>query len=157
MQEELRCASQSLLTGEEAEHISREEGKQSSNTPPVSSLFTGSSTCCTYNTEGCALASAAGSCLPQRVQWERSKHCLPSQSRLSYQQHPFVLAVGSSSPAPMGLSATEAGSFSTDAGGPVPLAERFGTSLRPRPLRTQNTGILSLRTASRSSSRVNRT
>lgn len=72
-------------------------------------------------------------------------------------QHPFVLAVGSGSAAPMGLSATEAGSFPTDTSGPVPLAEGFGMPLRPRPLGTQNTGILSLRTASRSSSRVSRT
>lgn len=38
-------------------------------------------------------------------------------------QHPFMLAVGSGSPAPTGLSATEADSFPTDASSPVPLAE----------------------------------
>lgn len=76
--------------GSRTHQQARREAKLS-NTPPVSSLFTGSSTCCTYKPEGCALASAARSCLPQKVQWERSKHCLPSRSRLSYHSTPSCL------------------------------------------------------------------
>lgn len=58
---------------------------------PFPPLFTGSSTRCTHKPEGCTLASAAGSCLPHSVRWERSKHCLPSWSHLSYGSTPWCL------------------------------------------------------------------
>lgn len=122
----------SLLTREEAEHISKKEGKQGSLTclPPVSSPITGSSTHCTHKPDSCALVLASGSSLPQRMQRERSKRRLPSWSHLSCHSTPSCLLWD---PAPTGLLATEAGSFPTDTSGPVPLAERFGTPLRPCP------------------------
>lgn len=64
--------------------------------------------------------------------WERSNIIFPP-GPTSVPQHPSVPAGGSRSPAPTGLLAMEAGSFSTDTRGPVPLAERSGTPLRPFP------------------------
>lgn len=58
---------------------------------PVSSPLTGSSTHCTHKPEGCALALASGSSLPQRMRWERSKCCLPSCSHLSCHSSPPCL------------------------------------------------------------------
>lgn len=122
----------SLLTREGVEHISRKEGKQRSLTclPPVSSPLTGSSTHCTHQPEGCALAWASESSLPQSMRQERSNIVFPP-GPTSAPTAP--LHAGSGSPAPTGLLAMEAGSFSTGTSGPVPLAEQVGTPLCPCP------------------------
>lgn len=110
-----------------------------SNTPPASSLFTGSSTHCTCKPEGCALASALGHACPRRCGGIRENIIFPP-SPTSVTAAPFILAVGSGSPAPTVLLATGAGSFPTDASGPVALAEQFGTPLRPHPLALRTPG-----------------
>lgn len=116
----------------EVEHVSRKEGRQRVLTclPPVSSPLTGSSTHYTHKPEGCALALASGSSLPQRMQWER-KH-RPSSWSHSVPQHPFMPAVGCGSPASLGCWPQKQ-AHSPQTSGPEPLAQPLGTPLRPCP------------------------
>lgn len=110
-----------------------------SNTPPVSSLFIGSSTCCTYKPKGCPLAPALGHACPRGC-GEKGENIVFPPSPTSVTAAPFTLAVGSGSSAPTGLLATGAGSFPTDASGPMALVEQFGTPLRPHPLALRTPG-----------------
>lgn len=82
--EQLHCASSARSPKRKWSTSAGRKGSKGLKHTLFPPLFTGSST-------RCVLASAAGSCLPQSVQWERSKHCLLSRSHLSYSSTPSCL------------------------------------------------------------------